>query len=193
MLNKGTMAVNQTIGKFIQVASNRDFARNNLFRIMQVSCRNLTLSEDDLVYAKGGKLPGRETPVGEVQYMGMKLPYVKSTVSYPGNDDYQITFYLDNKSELAHKFERATRLNFDDTTTSGDWSFPDQADVMTVAVLDNHMEVIEYITFYGVSFYKFDEIDFQIAEGDGSAIEINAHMSYHYYKRTGSNTVSVGI
>ena len=37
------MAVNQTIGKFIQVASSRDFARDNLFRIMQLNCRNLTL------------------------------------------------------------------------------------------------------------------------------------------------------
>ena len=45
------MAVNQTIGKFIQVAGKRDFARDNLFRIMQLSCRNLTLDEDDLVYA----------------------------------------------------------------------------------------------------------------------------------------------
>ena len=187
------MAVNQTIGKFIQVASNRDFARNNLFRIMQVNCRNLTLSEDDLVYAKGGKLPSRENPVGDnVQYMGMKLPYVKSTVNYPGNDDYEITFYVDNNSEILHKFERATRLNFNDTTTTGDWSFPSQSSVMTVAVLDNHMEVIEYITFYGVTFYKFDDITFEIAEGDGSAIEVTAHMSYLYYKRTGSDAVATG-
>ena len=192
MINKVTMAVNQTIGKFIQVAGQRDFARNNLFRIMQVNCRNLTLSEDDLVYAKGGKLPGRENPVGEVQYMGMKLPYIKSTVNYPSNEDYEITFYVDKDSELVHKFERASRMNFNDISTTGDWRFPSQSDVMTVAVLNNHMEVIEYITFYGVSFFKFDEIEFQIAEGDGSAIEVTAHMSYHTYKRTGSEAVSTG-
>ena len=186
------MAVNQTIGKFIQVAGQRDFARNNLFRIMQVSCRNLTLSEDDLVYAKGGRLPGRENPVGEVQYMGMKLPYIKSTVSYPGNEDYQITFYVDKDSEVIHKFERASRLNFNDISTTGDWRFPSQSDVMTVAVLDNHLDVIEYITFYGVSFYKFEGIDFQVAEGDGSAIEVTASMSYHSYKRTGSDAVATG-
>lgn len=188
------MAVNQTIGKFIQVAGQRDFARDNLFRIMQVSCRNLTLSEDDLIYAKGGKLPGRETPVGNnVKYMGMTLPYTRSTVTYPGNEDYEITFYVDKDSEIIHKFERASRLNFNDLSTTGDWHFPSQSDVMTVAVLNMELEPIEYITFYGVSFVKFDLIDFKVADSDGAAIEVTAHISYHTYKRTGSDTVFAGV
>ena len=188
------MAVNQTIGKFIQVASKRDFARDNLFRIMQLSCRNLTLDEEDLVYAKGGRLPGRETPVGEnVKYMGMTLPYTKSTVSYPGNTDYEITFYLDKDSELAKKFERASRQAFNDATTTGDWRFPNTSDVMTIALLDINLEPIEYVTFYGVSFVKFDEIEFKVAESEGTAIEVKAHISYLYYRRDGSDTVFAGV
>ena len=188
------MAVNQTIGKFIQVAGQRDFARDNLFRIMQLSCRNLSLTEDDLVYAKGGKLPSRETPVADnVKYMGMVLPYTKSTVSYPGNTDYEIAFYLDKDSELVHKFERASRMAFNDTTTTGDWRFPSTSDVMTIAVLDINLDPIEYITFYGVSFIKFDDIDFKIADSEGTAVEVKAHISYLYYKRTGSDTVFAGV
>lgn len=188
------MAVNQTIGKFIQVASQRDFARDNLFRIMQLSCRNLTLSEDDLVYAKGGKLPGRETPVGDnVKYMGMTLPYTKSTVIYPGNTDYEITFYLDKDSALAQKFERASRQAFNDQTTTGDWRFPNISDVLTIAALDINLEPIEYITLYGVSFIKFDDLEFKIAESEGTAVEVKAHISYLYYKRTGSDTVFAGV
>lgn len=188
------MAVNQTISKFIQVAGKRDFARDNLFRIMQLSCRNLTLSEDDLVYAKGGKLPGRETPVRDnVKYMGMSLPYTASTVTYPNNTDYEIEFYLDKDSELAHKFERASRQAFNDVTTTGDWRFPDISDVLTIALLDINLDPIEYVTFYGVSFVKFDELEFKIAESEGSAISVKAHISYLYYKRNGSDTVFAGV
>lgn len=184
------MAVNQTIGKFIQVAANRDFARDNLFRIMQLNCRNLTLTEDDLVYARGGNLPGRTTPVGDnIKYMGMKMPYTKSTVEYNGNDDYTIEFYLDRNSELAQKFERASRTAFNDLTSTGDWRFPSVSDILTIAVLNNKLEPIEYITFYGVSFYKFDDVEIKMAEGDGSALTIKAHISYLYYKRNGSDTV----
>ena len=43
------MAINQTIGKFIQTATGRDFQRNNLFRIMSLKTRNLSLTEEDLV------------------------------------------------------------------------------------------------------------------------------------------------
>lgn len=187
------MAVNQTIGKFIQVAGSKDFARDNLFRIMQLSCRNLTLSEEDLVYAKGGKLPGRVTPVSEnVKYMGMTLPYTRSTVVYPGNSDYEIEFYLDAKSELAQKFERASRMAFNDQTTTGNWQFPSTSDIMTVAALNINLEPIEYITFYGVSFVKFDEQEFKIADSAGESIPIKAHISYLYYKRTGSDTVYAG-
>jgi hypothetical protein len=35
---------------------------------------------------------------------------------------------------------------------------------MTIAVLDINLDPIEYITFYGVSFVKFDELEFKIAE-----------------------------
>ena len=188
------MAVNQTIGKFIEVASKRDFARDNLFRIMYLSCRNLTLSEDDLVYAKGGKLPARETPVGDnVKYMGMTMPYTKSTVSYPGNTDYEIEFYLDANSEIAHKFERASRTAFNDMTSTGDWRFPSLSDEMTVAVLDINLDPIEYITFQGLSFVKFDEVDFKVADSTGEAIMIKAHVSFINYVREGSNTVFAGV
>lgn len=188
------MAVNQTIGKFIEVASKRDFARDNLFRIMYLSCRNLTLSEDDLVYAKGGKLPARETPVGDnVKYMGMTMPYTKSTVSYPGNTDYEIEFYLDANSEIAHKFERASRTAFNDMTSTGDWRFPSLSDEMTVAVLDINLDPIEYITFQGLSFVKFDEVDFKVADSSGEAIMIKAHVSFINYVREGSNTVFAGV
>lgn len=187
------MAVNQTIGKFIQVASKVDFQRDNLFRVMQLSCRNLTLSEDDLVYVKSSKIPGRETPVGNnVKYMGMTLPYTQSTVKYESSA-FEIRFYLDGTGALAQKFERASRQAFNEVSTTGDWRFPSTSDIMTLAILDINLDPIEYITLYGVSFVKFGEIDVKPADGEGVAMEISCTISYLYYKRTGSDTIFSGV
>lgn len=186
------MAVNQTIGKFIQVASKVDFQRDNLFRVMQLSCRNLTLSEDDLVYVKSSKIPGRETPVGNnVKYMGMTLPYTQSTVKYESSA-FEIRFYLDGTGALAQKFERASRQAFNEVSTTGDWRFPSTSDIMTLAILDINLDPIEYITLYGVSFVKFGEIDVKPADGEGVAMEISCTISYLYYKRNGSDTIFSG-
>lgn len=187
------MAINLTIGKFIETAAKRDFARNNLFRVVGLNARNLTLSEEDLVYAKGGQIPGRSTPVATVQYMGMNMPYTKSTVSYDGNESYTIDFYLDAKGELPQKFERASREAFNDLTSTGDWRFPNINNTMTIAMLDINLEPIEYITFYGVSFTKIGEVTFQSSEGDGAALSCQCTFSYIYYKRTGSDHVFAGV
>ena len=51
------MAVNQNISNFINVASQKDFARNNLFRVMAFKTRVLTLDESDLIYCKTAQVP----------------------------------------------------------------------------------------------------------------------------------------
>ena len=50
----------QDIQKFFQVLRTRDFARDFQFRVTNVSDRGISLlGDDDLVYAKGGSVPGR--------------------------------------------------------------------------------------------------------------------------------------
>ena len=183
------MAVNLNIPNFITVAGRKDFARNNLFRVMSLKCRGLELDENELLYCKGGILPGRNNPTSQVQYHGMKLTYNQSTVEYPGADDYQLKFYCDANSELRQKFEEASRLVFNDVSNTGNWRFPSTEDMITLAALDFNLEPLEYIKLVGVCFKGIDPIDFQSAEGDGSAIEITAHFSFLYYRRNGSNSV----
>lgn len=186
------MAVNSTISNFIRKAATEDFARNNLFRVMSLRVDGvLELDENDLLYAKGGKLPARSNPTAIVQYMGMELPYNTSTVKYDGNTDYQITFFVDKDSTLAHKFEVASRVIFNDISSTGKWNFPQEDDVFTVAALGFDLEPIEYITFHGIAFKGFQAIDFNTAEGDGSKIEIVCNFSYLYYRRHGSDVVVV--
>ena len=181
------MALNLNISDFIQVASQKDFARNNLFRVLSLDCRGLNLSLDELVYCKGGALPGRNNPTSQVQYHGMKMTYNQSTIEYPGADDYQLKFYCDANSELRRKFEEASRYVFNDKTNTGNWRFPSISDNITMVALDFGMNEIEHITLHGVCFKGIDAIEFQSAEGDGSAIEIVAHFSFLYYTRHGSD------
>lgn len=183
------MAVNQTITNFINKAAVDDFARNNLFRVVSFDCRGIQLSENDLLYCKGGNLPGRENGQGTVKYMGMSMPYAASTVNYPGNNDYSLEFYVDADSKLLQALEVASRTEFNDVTSTGNWKFPDTSNIVTLAALDMKMEPIEYIRLYGVCFKSFDTVKFDTADGDGTAITVTLHISYLYYKRTGSDTV----
>lgn len=188
------MAVNQNIQLFIQTAGKKDFARNNLFKVMALSCRNLTLTEEELVYARTAQLPGRETPVGtNVKYMGMTMPYTASTVVYPGNDAYEIEFYLDAAGSLREKFERASRMAFNDISTSGNWQFPSASDYLTLAMLNINYDPVKLFHFYGVSFVKIGEVNVEPADGDGTAVMARCTLSYLYYTTSGSEVVFAGV
>lgn len=188
------MAINQNIGTFINVASRRDFARDNLFRVMQLNTRGLSLSEDDLVYCKGAKMSGREVPHSEpVKYMGMDLYYPQSTVKYPDAGEYSLDFYLDASGHLREKFEIASRVLFNDATSTGDWSFPSISDTLTLAALDFNLEPQEYITYYGVSIKTIGDYDTKAAEGQGVAMSIPVNFTYLYYRRNGSDVVFDGF
>ena len=183
------MAVNQNISNFINVASQKDFARNNLFRVMAFKTRVLTLDESDLIYCKTAQIPGRETPTAQVNYNGMKMNYNKSTVEYPGSDSYSLSFYLDADGELRKKFEQASRVIFNDVSNTGNWRFPTSADVISLAQLGFDMEPVKYFHLYGVTIKTIEAIDTQIADGDGSAIEFKVVISYTYYRTEGSDVV----
>lgn len=186
------MATNQTIGTFINTFAKRDGQRNNLYRILSLNTRVLTLTEEDLVYAKAGRIPGRTNPTATIPYMGMNLPYNTSTVQYD-NEDFSINFIFDAKQELRTKFEQASRTVFNDLTTTGNWAAPSLSDIMTVATLDMNLEPIAYYHFYGVAFKGIDAVEFDMSGGDGSIVEIPAHFSYYYYKSPGSDTVYTGV
>ena len=183
------MAVNQNISNFINAASQKDFARNNLFRVMSFKTRALELNESDLLYCKAAQIPGRTTPTATVSYHGMKMNYNTSTVDYPGSDSYTLTFYLDADGDLRQKFEQASRIIFNDISNTGNWRFPTSQDVVTLAQLGFDMEPIKYFHLYGVTVKSIEAIDTQIADGDGSAIEVKVTLSYIYYRTEGSDVV----
>ena len=51
------------------------------------------------------------------------------------------------------------------------------------------MEPIKYFHLYGVTIKSIEAIDTQIADGDGSAIEVKVTISYIYYRTEGSDAI----
>lgn len=183
------MAVNQNISNFITVASQKDFARNNLFRVMTLKTRVLELDESELLYCKGARIPARETPIHKVKYHGMEMNYNASTVTYQGSDSYELEFYLDSSGDLRTKFEEASRIIFNDISNTGNWRFPSTSDTLTIAQLGFNMQPVRTFTLFGVTIKNIDVIEGQPAEGDGSAITCKVTLSYLYYRTEGSEVI----
>lgn len=183
------MAVNQNITNFISVAAQKDFARNNLFRVMAFKTRVLELDETDLIYCRSASIPGRTTPTTALKYHGMDMNYNQSTVKYEGSDSYTLEFYLDSSGDLRRKFEEASRIVFNDISNTGNWRFPSTQDIITIAQLGFDMEPIKYFHLYGVTIKSIENIEATMAEGDGSAINVKVVLSYLYYRTEGSDVI----
>lgn len=186
------MPVNQNITQFITAAGKYDFARNNLYRVRDFRVAGiLSLTEDDLLYCKAADIPGRETPTSTVSYHGMKMNYNQSTVNYPGAESYTLTFYLDGKGDMRRKFEEASRLVFNDQTNTGNWRFPRTDDIITISQLNFDLKPVKTFTLVGVAIKNIEVINAQMADGDGSALEVKITVSYLYYTTEGSEAAAV--
>jgi hypothetical protein len=181
------MAVNQLISNFNTVASQKDFSRNNLYRLMSLKTRALELDESDLIYCRGAQIPGRENPSASVNFHGMEFRYPKSTVKYDGSS-YTLKFLLDANGDLRRKFEEASRIIFNDQSNTCNWRFPGATDQIVIAQLGLNMEPIKIYTLYGVCITKIEAYDSDFT-GEGEAVEISVTFTYNYYKTDGSEVI----
>lgn len=181
------MAINQIISNFNTVAAQKDFARNNLYRLMSLKTRALELDETDLLYCRGAQIPGRENPTASVSYHGMEFRYPKSSVKYDGGG-YTLKFLLDAGGELRKKFEEASRIIFNDQSNTGNWRVPGSTDQIVIAQLGFNMEPIKTYTLYGVCITKIESFDSDFS-GEGEAVEVSITFTYNYYKTDGSDVI----
>ena len=92
--------VKQTITDFYRVAQERDFSRDFQFRVLSIQAgdgSDIAITEDDLVYARGGSIPARSITNQAVPYMGLNFN-VPGAATYSGS--YSLTFMADQQSEL---------------------------------------------------------------------------------------------
>lgn len=183
-----------TIENFFNQASQKQFARDFLFRVKQITIPGLSLDgETDLVYARTAALPGRTIENKTVNYAGQQFNLGgKST--YPNSEGYSIEFYHDQGIELRTKLERASRIMFNNEDTTAHMCMPGAESIITLDVLaipcnrganitsGSPLETIKTIELVGVGVRDVGEIQYQIADGTGEVLTFNATFAYHFYR-----------
>jgi hypothetical protein len=175
------MPVNQDIQKFYSEAASRDFSRDFLFRVTQLNIQGMPpLLEGQLVYAKAADLPGRNITNVPVPYMGLNFN-VPGGTTYPGSDGYTLAFYLDADCALRNYFEDASRVLFDDQTSTGIYGTPDDNTYIQLAQLDKNLEPINIYKLHGASLRNVSNISYNMAAGTGQTVDITTTIAYHFY------------
>lgn len=172
-----------TIENFFSRASSKQFARDFLFRVKQISLAgDVQLNgEDDLVYARTAALPGRTIENKAVNYFGQQFN-VPGKSSYDNSEGYSIEFYHDESIELRKKFERASRAVFNNETSTGDYYMPGEGDKITLSVINKDLQEVSTIELVGASIRNIGEISHSIADGTGEILNFTVTFSFHYYK-----------
>ena len=177
------MDITQHIQKFYEVSQSRDFSRDCLYRVLSITFgdgSSTSFDEDDLVYIKGGKIPGRQITNQAVSYMGLAFN-VPGTVKYTNSDSFNVQFWCDEKSILRNKLEQISRDIFDDKTSTGNYFQPKASAILDMVQLDKQLNVINHYKLVGISLRNINEISYDIA-GDGKPVVIDCTLSYHYYE-----------
>lgn len=183
-----------TIENFFTQASQKQFARDFLFRVKQITIPGLSLNgETDLVYARSAALPGRAIENKTVNYAGQQFNLGgKST--YTNSEAYSIEFYHDQNIDIRTKLERASRIMFNNDDTTAHMCMPGPESVITLDVLaipcnrgatvtqGSPLEVIKTIELIGAGIRDVGEIGYQIADGTGEILTFTATFAYHFYK-----------
>jgi hypothetical protein len=181
------------ITDFMNQASQKQFARDFLFRIKQISITGLSLNgETDLIYARSASLPGRNIENKQVNFSGQTFN-IPGKSTYPGAEGWSVEFYVDQSLDIRTKLENASRTLFDNNTTTGNLCMPGYESIITLDVLQipcqrgtnvtsgGSLETIKTIELVGASLRDIGEIEYQIADGTGEVRNFSATFSYHFY------------
>jgi hypothetical protein len=183
-----------TIENFMSQASQKHFARDFLFRVKQINITGLSLNgETDLIYARSASLPGRNIENKQVNYSGQTFN-IPGKSTYPGSEGWSVEFYVDQSLDIRSKLEAASRVLFDNETTTGNLCMPGYESIITLDVLQlpcqrgstvttgGAMETIKTIELVGASLRDIGEIGYQIADGTGEVLTFSSTFSYHFYR-----------
>lgn len=173
---------NQTIGNFYDRAVAREFSRDFLFRVLNITfAGGAVFNEDELIYAKTAKLPARNLTNVQAKFMGLNFN-IPGSATYPGSDAYSITFYCDANSLLRNKFLQESRRVFDDATSTGDYNIASRASSITLLQLDKALEPVSTFRLVGVGIRNVGEIAYNMADGTGQPVTFDATVAYHFFE-----------
>ena len=172
--------VRQTISDFYRVAQERDFSRDSQCRVLNIQNDDgsVAITEDDLVYAKGGSIPGRTINVTDVPYMGLNFK-VPGAATYSG--EYALTFYSDRVDNLRNLLLNWTRDTFDDATSTGNYFIARETSVVDLVQLDTQLNRVTQFTLVGAFPTSVGDVEYNPA-GTGAPVEFQVTMGYHYIR-----------
>lgn len=183
-----------TIENFMSQAMQKQFARDFLFRVKQISVTGLSLNgETDLIYARSASLPGRDIENKQVNFSGQTFN-LPGKSSYPGAESWSIEFYVDQSLDIRTKLERASRTLFNNEDTTGNMCMPGSESIITLDVLQipcqrgtnvtsgGSLETIKTIELVGASLRTIGEIAYAIADGTGEVLNFSSSFAYHFYR-----------
>ena len=175
----------QTIQNFYTQAQSKDFARSNLFRVLNLDFGDgstVDFSEDDLVYVTTATLPDKAITSTEVPYMGLKFN-VPGVVEYPGSGSYTLKFRCDESYALRDKFLQVINDTFNDEDSTGNYFMPNANAVIDLSLLNKQLDRIAQFQLVGGAIKKVGSIEYNMTEA-GNIVEFDVEVSYHYFKQT---------
>lgn len=175
----------QTIQGFYTQAQAKDFARNNLFRVLNINFgggTEVSFDESDLVYATTAALPGKTIGNVAVPYMGLNFN-VPGTVTYDNSESYTLTFRSDESHNLREKFLQVQADTFDDADSTGNYFMPTADAVIDLVLLDKEMNRVAQYQLVGCSIRNVGPQDYNI-ESAGEIVTFPVTIAYHYFRKT---------
>ena len=171
-----------TIADFYRISEERDFARDNQLRVLAISTGagiQTDISQEDLVYAKTSTLPTRNIQMGQATFMGLDFN-IPGNVKYDGSGSYTITFWADQKLDLWNKMQQWTREVFDDATSTGNYLVPKASSRITLASVDNNLEVVNTYNLIGVTPVSVGTLSYDISNS-GQVQTFDLNIAYHFW------------
>jgi hypothetical protein len=177
--------VKQTIQDFYTQAQVKDFARNNLFRVLNIDFgdgSDVDIAEEDLVYVTTSSLPGKTIQDVVVPYMGLDF-HVPGTVKYNGSEGYQLTFRADESYNLYDKFQQVINDTFNDSDSTGNYFTPKSSSVIDLVQLNKELNRVSQYQLVGCSIRSIGDLSYDVtASGDVQTFTVT--IAYHYYRKT---------
>ena len=166
------------IQQFYQTASVQDFARVFQFRLNFYN--NIQFNENHLVYVETAALPGRAITNIAVPYMG--LPFnIPGTVTYPGSDNYNVTFRCDQNYDIRSALEASTFLTFDEGSSTGNYNTPSSDSRLEMSLLDKAGAVVRAYTLFGAYIKALGDAAYDIKD-TGTIQTVQATIAYQYWR-----------
>lgn len=174
---------NQDINQFYTQGRAKDFARNNLFRILSVnpgrSGTGVNITDTDLVYLTTANVPSKTINNVAVPFMGLSFN-VPGTTSYPGSAAWNVTFRCNSEYRIRTLLEQWSTTTFDPTTTTGNYQLGDTGS-LDMATFSTQGETVLKYRLNGVYCVTVGEMAYNVTAA-GEVVTIQATLAYQYWQ-----------